>query len=172
MKKVLAVVMSLALVAAASARVAVSIDDAGVNYNDLPEVAYMSLDWDGNALAVRIQETASDDSLPAIAFLVPDLERTDFFGATIGAELSDVPEFTVLEQGSRVVGFEVVHQEVSMNDLVASYHEALADLGFSVQTETTANGNFGTINASNAAGAVQVLLHNWGADVTARVVTL
>lgn len=162
--------VAFALIAGtASANTYLSVVDTGVDYTDTDlEAAYLAFSYDGDddVLAIAIDDDAGS-GLPAIAFYVPDLGRTDLFGDEYGARLSDIDDVTVESQGSAVVAFGVRHESADIDDVADAYTSALEAEGLTVRVEKDVNANVVTLVTSGTDGQLVVKLHRIGGDVSA-----
>lgn len=155
----------------AAAQVPLAFSDTAVDYtNSDLETAWLSLQAIDGELVLTLDDQASDASLPAIAFDVPDAGRTDFFGNDIGAVIGDVDEVEVLSTGSAVQGIDVTHEDVTLREAIAAYRNTLEAQGFTVDTTSSSNGNLSTLVASGEEGDLRIVLHRTGGDVTARLI--
>jgi hypothetical protein len=160
--------VAVALIAGtASANTYLSVVDTGVDYTDTDlEAAYLAFSYDGDVLAIAIDDDTGS-GLPAIAFYVPDLGRTDLFGDEYGARLSDIDDVTVESQGGAVVAFGVRHESADIDDVADAYTSALEAEGLTVRVEKDVNANVVTLVTSGADGQLVVKLHRIGGDVSA-----
>lgn len=140
-----------------------TIDDLGIDYADTEvTTAYPTLRLDEGALVFALDDAASPDALPAIAFVVPEVDRTDIFGDAAHADLNDVDDF---EYGSDRI--EYTHQDADLQELASAYRESLEQLGFNVESVLHTNANHVTLDATSADGSIRVVLHQTAGDVTA-----
>lgn len=157
------------------------IDDSTVVYGDADDIrgtdkvieeAYLTFAPDGDAVVIAITTEAGPTSIPAkIAFNVPDLEREDFFGTDVGAELADVKDFRVHAQGddvatsNRITGCAVTHLDVRLKDAADAYRGAFEALGFTVADRTTVSRNVLQLELSRDGRTVLTTLRQRGTDV-------
>lgn len=166
---VLVVVLVVGLLAgSAAASTPLQVDDAAIDYTDtdLTETAVALLLEDG-ALVVVLGDAAADSALPAIAFEVPDLDRTDMFGTNYNALLSDIDE---VEAGRRLLS--VQHPDADLAGAAAAYRSAFEALGFAVEELGSASGNVDTLYASGDAGEFRIRLQSTAGGVDASIRSL
>lgn len=165
MKNIALLLAAFLAISTASAQVSLSFDDAGIDYLDTGTTqAYLTLDASDGGLQMSVSDAPSASVLPPLAFAVPDLGRTDLFGAAIGAELGDVDDFSLLTAGTAVEGFQGTHLGASVYTLSGAYEAALEAEGIAVTVQRSVNGNLATITSDD--GALRIHLHRVGGDVT------
>lgn len=155
--------------APALARTNVVVDDAGIDYADTDLTAvHPTLARDGEDLVLALDEGVAPNALPAISFVVPEVEgRTDFFGDAAHASLADIDEVEVA--GDEVA---VVHEDVALRELAGRYRTSLERLGFTVSTVFHTNANHATLDAVGDGDALRIVLHRMGGDVEAHLFVL
>lgn len=118
------------------------LSDTGFDYTDTDtEEAYIALSYVDGDLILSMDDSSLDTALPVIEVVVPDLDKEDFWGTNIGAEISDISEITLINSGSGYEGFSVMHPNTRLNTVVDSYVSELASIGFKdiVIENTTGN---------------------------------
>lgn len=181
MKRIIGVAL-LALALCLSTAIAspwIQIEDGGVDYEDTDlESAYIGLSMADDRLVVTIDDAAFDGALPSIAFAVPDLpDREDFFGTKINATIRDISEIRWAGQNddlvsaAYLVGFEVTHESVSMDDLLAAYERAFSEMGFTAEVSTTATPSVRLATYSNGSTAASARFHAQKGDVVVELRT-
>lgn len=154
----------------ASAQMPLALSDTAVDYtNSDLDTAWLSLQTIDGELVLTLDDQPSDASLPAIAFDVPAVDRTDLFG-NAGAVIREVADVEVLGTHLTVKGIDVTHEDVTLRETVAAYQNTLEGQGFTVETTNSGNGNFSTLVASGEGGDVQIVLHRTDGNVTARFI--
>ncbi len=147
MKRIFAIALFAFTLAfsAAIANTYLAIDDSGVDYeNTKLKKAYVGFDMIDGKLVVIIDDSQFEGSLPAIEFVVHDLEdRTDFWGDTHNADITDITEVRWtgvnddLPQADYLVGFRINHKSTPLSAALAAYEQAFGDLGFDMQVRDT-----------------------------------
>lgn len=150
------------------------LDDSGVDYTQRSEdtdveVAYMSLDLLDGRLQVRIDDEPSPAALPAIDFVIPDLDREDLFGREFNANLDDIVEVRRVKAGNVLTSLDVRHPDVSVRELAAHYRQSLERLGYAVQVNLTPGTGLARIVAEHEDGILRIQLARSGTDVRAHV---
>jgi hypothetical protein len=161
---------ALLFAGAASAQVPIAFDDTSVDYtNSGLESAWLSLKMIDGVLVLTLDDEPSDASLPAIAFDVPNLGRTDYAGNYIGAVIGDVADVQVAGTGAAVPGFNVTHEDVTLQEAAEAYRNTLEAQGFAVEATNSTNGNHSILVARGEGGDLRIVLHRTDGNVTANL---
>lgn len=143
------------------------LDDSGVDYMEHwedteVETAYISFTTLDGRLVVTFDDVAAPTALPAIDFVIPELEREDMFGNEFNADLSDIAEVAYVNAGRVTTSLDVTHPDVTLRELAAAYEHALRSIGFSVQVEHRRNGSSASLVAEDANGMVRIQMARSG----------
>ena len=157
----------------------VQIDDSGVDYEKTStEKAYIGLSMSDGNLVIRIDDSAFDGALPAIAYDVPDLEdRKDFFGNDINAEVTDIVEVRWRglnddhPRAAFLVGFDATHEGASLADVLTAYERAFRGMGFSAETHNAGPSSLRTVTYSNGDATVRARFHAAKGEVSVELRT-
>lgn len=173
MKRILLTITAAATMFTGSALAAPFVlDDSGVDYGmrsddtDV-EVAYMTLGMDGGRLVVSLDDAQAEGALPAIDFVIPDLDREDLFGEEFNADLSNIAEVRRVDAGRYAVSLDVTHPSVSVRELANAYADSLEGLGYAVQVSQAGAGKGTRIVAEHADGILRIQLTPAGYNVRA-----
>ena len=144
-------------------QVLINVDDSAMSYVD-PDVeeAYIDLAFDGQMLWLILSTEPLNIQLPSIEIVIPDLEREDFFGNTIGARLQDVEHISLQKCGCAYRSVEVKHATVDILKVRAQYMQRFTELGFSVQAETANTANVLAYQFTHGAAQVNMVLTRRG----------
>lgn len=168
-------VLSVAVLTSGAVAGPFVVDDSGIDYTQRfedtdVEVAYVTLGRVDGRLSLSLDDAASGArALPAIDFVIPDLDREDLFGNEFNADLGDILEFSMLSAGRYAVSLTVSHPDVSVRSVAAAYQEALEQLGYAVQVTRSLNGNSARLVAEHADEIVKIQFAQAGTRVRAHV---
>lgn len=152
------------------------VDDSGIDYTntDLSK-AYLGFDPMGENVVVILSASRFEGSIGTVDFDVPDLDREDFFGTPINADLTSIADVRWSGVNNRgadaafLVEMEATHLDTSLEDVLTGYHEALERLGFSRSVTDTAARSVKVATFSNGSTTLIVRLHGRAGDVAVRL---
>lgn len=151
-----------------------TVDDSGVDYTDTDlSKAYLGFDMNGDDVVVILSASSFDGAVGTVDFDVPDLDREDFFGNAINADLANIGDVRwrgVNDPGANaafLVEVEATHLDMSLADAIDAYGAAMERLGFTVSMSDTSADSVKLVTCTNGSTTLVVRLHSRSGDVIA-----